>query len=162
MLEGKGRLQRVDSGFVRVSPSEGEAPADQAGDALPLLHTFPRLLEPLQGWHIVHPLCAAPPPVLLKSSLHLETDTRDILRAGSAPIPRGGSGIVMDLGEGSGKVLTAKNVHALRTLFNVAHKLHPLLGPSWLLVLENLNSLDRILNSPRTTTQVCDEPCDQD
>ena len=60
----------------------------------------------------------------------------------------------MDLGEGSGKVLTAKNVHALRTLFNVAHKLHPLLGPSWLLVLENLNSLDRILNSPRTTTQV--------
>ncbi|EIE25629.1 hypothetical protein COCSUDRAFT_83636 [Coccomyxa subellipsoidea C-169] len=63
------------------------------------------------------------------------------------------SGIVMDSGEGSGKVLTAKNVHALRTLFNVAHKLHPLLGPSWLLVLENLNSLDRILNSPRTTTQ---------
>ena len=66
--------------------------------------------------------------------------------------------MVIDAGEGSGKVLTAKNVHALRTLFNVAHKLHPLLGSSWLLVLENLNSLDRILNSPRTTTQVCARP----
>lgn len=63
--------------------------------------------------------------------------------------------MVVDAGEGPRKVLTAKNVHALRTLFNVAHKLHPLLGSSWLLVLENLNSLDRILNSPRTTTQAC-------
>lgn len=46
------------------------------------------------------------------------------------------------------------DVQALRTLFNVAHRLHPLLGSSWLLVIENMNSLDRILNSPRTTTQV--------
>ena len=51
-------------------------------------------------------------------------------------------------------MLTPKNMHALRTLFNLAHKLHPVLGSSWILVLENLNSLDRILNSPRTTTQV--------
>ncbi len=51
-------------------------------------------------------------------------------------------------------MLTPKNMHALRTLFNIAHKLHPVLGSSWILVLENLNSLDRILNSPRTTTQV--------
>jgi hypothetical protein len=57
-------------------------------------------------------------------------------------------------GEAAGRVLTPKNVHALRTLFNAAHRLHALLGPSWALVLENLNSLDRILNSPRTTTQV--------
>ncbi|BDA41918.1 Protein MON2 homolog [Coccomyxa sp. Obi] len=110
---GKGRLPRVDSGFMRSPPSDGEASARPAEQA----------------------------------------DPRDIARAGSATIPRGGSGMVIDAGEGPGKVLTAKNVHALRTLFNVAHKLHPLLGSSWLLVLENLNSLDRILNSPRTTTQ---------
>lgn len=51
-------------------------------------------------------------------------------------------------------MLTPKNVHALRTLFNVAHRLHHLLGPAWVLVLDILNTLDRILQSPRTTTQV--------
>lgn len=51
-------------------------------------------------------------------------------------------------------MLTPKNVHALRTLFNVAHRLHHLLGPAWVLVLDILNTLDRILLSPRTTTQV--------
>ena len=55
-------------------------------------------------------------------------------------------------------MLTPKNMHALRTLFNIAHVLHPVLGGSWILVLENLNSLDRILNSPRTTTQACAQP----
>ena len=60
-------------------------------------------------------------------------------------------------GEAAGRVLTAKNVHALRTLFNCAHRLAPLLGPAWLLVLGNLNRLDAILHSPRTTTQVL--PC---
>ena len=60
----------------------------------------------------------------------------------------------MEAADGAGRVLTPKNMHALRTLFNIAHKLHPVLGSSWILVLENLNSLDRILNSPRTTTQV--------
>ena len=53
-----------------------------------------------------------------------------------------------------GVVLTPKNVHSLRTLFNVAHRLHHLLGPAWVLVLDILNTLDRILQSPRTTTQV--------
>lgn len=51
-------------------------------------------------------------------------------------------------------VLTPKNVHALRTLFNVAHRLHHQLGGAWTLVLDNLNSLDRILEAPSTTTQV--------
>ena len=45
-------------------------------------------------------------------------------------------------------------VQALRTLFNIAYRLHPLLGAAWALVLENLNALDRILESPSTTTQV--------
>lgn len=57
-----------------------------------------------------------------------------------------------------GVVLTPKNVHALRTLFNVAHRLHHLLGPAWVLVLDILNTLDRILQSPRTTTQVHPTP----
>ncbi|KAK9834027.1 hypothetical protein WJX81_004391 [Elliptochloris bilobata] len=56
-------------------------------------------------------------------------------------------------GEGGACVLTPKNVQALRTLFNVAHRLAPLLGPSWPRVLETLDALDRILHSPRTTTQ---------
>jgi hypothetical protein len=80
----------------------------------------------------------------------------DLGRQGSAGLPRGGSSTAMEAagGDGGGRVLTPKNMHALRTLFNIAHKLHPVLGTSWILVLENLNSLDRILNSPRTTTQV--------
>ncbi|KAK9810126.1 hypothetical protein WJX72_005196 [[Myrmecia] bisecta] len=61
--------------------------------------------------------------------------------------------IVLASDGSEGVVLTPKNVQALRTLFNIAHRLDALLGPSWVLVLDNLNSLDRILNSPRTTTQ---------
>ena len=51
-------------------------------------------------------------------------------------------------------VLTPTNVQALRTLFNIAYRLHHLLGAAWNTVLENLNALDRILESPSTTTQV--------
>jgi len=51
-------------------------------------------------------------------------------------------------------VLTPKNVQSLRTLFNVAHRLDHHLGTSWFMVLQNLNNLDKILHSPRTTTQV--------
>ncbi|CAL9055746.1 unnamed protein product [Musa banksii] len=50
-------------------------------------------------------------------------------------------------------VLTPKNVQALRTLFNVAHRLHNVLGPSWVLVLETLASLDRTIHSPHASTQ---------
>ncbi|GMN25335.1 hypothetical protein TIFTF001_000898 [Ficus carica] len=50
-------------------------------------------------------------------------------------------------------VLTPKNVQALRTLFNIAHRLHNLLGPSWVLVLETLAALDRAIHSPHATTQ---------
>ncbi|KAF5192862.1 Mon2-like protein [Thalictrum thalictroides] len=50
-------------------------------------------------------------------------------------------------------VLTPKNVQALRTLFNIAHRLHNVLGPSWILVLETLASLDRAIHSPHATTQ---------
>lgn len=50
-------------------------------------------------------------------------------------------------------VLTPKNVQALRTLFNIAHRLHNFLGPSWVLVLETLASLDRAIHSPHASTQ---------
>ncbi|XP_020589215.1 protein MON2 homolog isoform X4 [Phalaenopsis equestris] len=50
-------------------------------------------------------------------------------------------------------VLTPKNVQALRTLFNVAHRLHDVLGPSWVLVLETLAALDRVIHSPHASTQ---------
>jgi hypothetical protein len=54
----------------------------------------------------------------------------------------------------AGLVLAPKNVQSMRTLFNIAHRLSNVLGPAWVLVLETMNTLDRILNSPRTTTQV--------
>jgi hypothetical protein len=50
-------------------------------------------------------------------------------------------------------VLTPKNVQALRTLFNVAHRLHNVLGPSWVLVLETLAALDRTIHAPHASTQ---------
>ncbi|CAI9102822.1 OLC1v1001167C1 [Oldenlandia corymbosa var. corymbosa] len=50
-------------------------------------------------------------------------------------------------------VLTPKNVQALRTLFNIAHRLHNFLGPSWVLVLETLAALDRAIHSPHASTQ---------
>ncbi|KAJ4955381.1 hypothetical protein NE237_012164 [Protea cynaroides] len=50
-------------------------------------------------------------------------------------------------------VLTPKNVQALRTLFNVAHRLHNVLGPSWVLVLETLAALDRAIHSPHATIE---------
>nr|XP_034597637.1 protein MON2 homolog isoform X2 [Setaria viridis] len=52
-----------------------------------------------------------------------------------------------------GIILTPKNVQALRTLFNVAHRLHNILGPSWVLVLETLSALDRAIHSPHASTQ---------
>ncbi|KAL0397341.1 UNVERIFIED_CONTAM: protein MON2 [Sesamum calycinum] len=52
-----------------------------------------------------------------------------------------------------GIVLTAKNVQALRTLFNIAHRLQNVLGPSWVLVLDTLSALDRAIHSLHATTQ---------
>ncbi|KAI3784336.1 hypothetical protein L1987_43434 [Smallanthus sonchifolius] len=42
---------------------------------------------------------------------------------------------------------------ALRTLFNITHRLYNVLGPSWVLVLETLAALDRAIHSPHATTQ---------
>ncbi|CAI5991186.1 unnamed protein product [Closterium sp. NIES-64] len=56
------------------------------------------------------------------------------------------------LGQGV-PVLTPKNMHALRTLFNVSHRLCAVLGPSWELVMETLAALDRTIHSPYATSQ---------
>ncbi|CAI7921397.1 unnamed protein product, partial [Closterium sp. NIES-53] len=58
------------------------------------------------------------------------------------------------LGQGV-PVLTPKNMHALRTLFNVSHRLCAVLGPSWELVMETLAALDRTIHSPYATSQAC-------
>ncbi|KAG2443720.1 hypothetical protein HXX76_002066 [Chlamydomonas incerta] len=50
-------------------------------------------------------------------------------------------------------VLTPRNIAALRSLFNLAHRLADALGGSgWLYVVDAVNALDRILASPHTTT----------
>lgn len=48
-------------------------------------------------------------------------------------------------------VLSAKNVQALRTLFNIAHRLNESLGRAWLPVMDVLTQLDSILANPHTT-----------
>lgn len=53
--------------------------------------------------------------------------------------------------DGASKILSSKNLHALRTLFNCASRLASTLGPSWQLVLETLAALEKVLASPRTT-----------
>lgn len=73
----------------------------------------------------------------------------------SVASPMRGGGRVGGFGpaQGEPQVLTPKNVQALRTLFNIAHRLANTLGNSWFLVLETLANLERVLDSPHTTTQ---------
>ena len=47
--------------------------------------------------------------------------------------------------------LSAKNVQALKAVFNIAHCMGGLLGSSWNLVLQTLEQLDRIIASSKTT-----------
>ncbi|KAL4423762.1 hypothetical protein ABPG75_001063 [Micractinium tetrahymenae] len=89
-----------------------------------------------------------------------ELDTSPRGAAGLPPADRIASprGSIAAAGAGEaaaeqGLVLAPKNVQSMRTLFNIAHRLSNVLGPAWALVLETMNTLDRILNSPRTTTQ---------
>ena len=88
--------------------------------------------------------------ILLQTSQVLADREGSVSSSRSAP----GKAAAAAQDASAGIVLTPKNVHALRTLFNIAHRLHHLLGPAWVLVLDILNTLDKILQSPRTTTQV--------
>ncbi|KAG1662961.1 hypothetical protein FOA52_006714 [Chlamydomonas sp. UWO 241] len=56
-------------------------------------------------------------------------------------------------GHGSGVTLSTRNVATLKALFSSAHRLGPLLGDSWLYVVDVLNCLDRLLSSPHTTSE---------
>lgn len=50
--------------------------------------------------------------------------------------------------------LSPKNVQAFRTLFNIAHRLDNALDKSaWVHIIETIDALDRILLSPKATTQ---------
>ncbi|XP_043815885.1 protein MON2 homolog isoform X2 [Manihot esculenta] len=71
----------------------------------------------------------------------------------SAVLPPGPKRLESLVEQRDSVVLTPKNVQALRTLFNISHRLHNVLGPSWVLVLETLAALDRAIHSPHATTQ---------
>ena len=53
------------------------------------------------------------------------------------------------LGRARGRGPHPKNIQALRTLFNVAHRLAATLGTAWEVILETLGALERALDSPR-------------
>uniref|UniRef100_A0A803KPK7 Protein MON2 homolog n=1 Tax=Chenopodium quinoa TaxID=63459 RepID=A0A803KPK7_CHEQI len=79
-------------------------------------------------------------------------DTLSLILASSSQSP-GSKRTELLADQRDGIILTPKNVQALRTLFNIAHRLHNVLGPSWVLVLETLAALDRTIHSPHATTQ---------
>lgn len=66
---------------------------------------------------------------------------------GGQALPAGGAaGSLLLLGlSAAPPAFQSKNVHALRTLFNVAQRLADVLGPSWVLVVQVLFVLDRAL-----------------
>ncbi len=78
----------------------------------------------------------------------------------AVPVPAGQAASAALEARGDGNlVLTTKNLHALRTLFNCAHRLADGLGPSWVHVVDVLNSLDRLLSSQSAATKVQDQLC---
>lgn len=80
---------------------------------------------------------------LCKFTVAQHTNPEGAVDLGKSLVRRGEDGIV----------LTPKNVQALRTLFNISHRLADVLGPAWVLVLETLACLDRTLHAPHATTQ---------
>lgn len=84
----------------------------------------------------------------------LSTQNDSDRRSTVGPLPSPGSKRTEHVADQKDSVvLTPKNVQALRTLFNIAHRLDNVLGSSWVLVLETLAALDRIIHSPHATTQ---------
>ncbi|XP_024978290.1 protein MON2 homolog isoform X2 [Cynara cardunculus var. scolymus] len=99
-----------------------------------------RAVEPLNSF--LASLCK----FTISSSNETERRSRSLLSPGSKRTE-----VVVD--QRDVVVLTLKNVQALRTLFNITHRLYNVLGPSWVLVLETLAALDRAIHSPHATTQ---------
>nr|XP_043614780.1 protein MON2 homolog [Erigeron canadensis] len=99
-----------------------------------------RAVEPLNSF--LASLCK----FTISSSSEAERKSRSLQSPGSKRTE-----VVVD--QRDAVVLTLKNVQALRTLFNITHRLYNVLGPSWVLVLETLAALDRAIHSPHATTQ---------
>ncbi|XP_057816566.2 uncharacterized protein LOC131029908 isoform X2 [Cryptomeria japonica] len=88
---------------------------------------------------------------LCKFALTTQNDSDKRSITGTLPSPGSKRSEFVD--QRDSVILTPKNVQALRTLFNIAHRLDNVLGSSWVLVLETLAALDRIIHSPHATTQ---------
>ncbi|WZY79255.1 hypothetical protein YC2023_025639 [Brassica napus] len=155
--------EAVDVGEVIDAGSQGEA------ILLEILKGYQAFTQACGVLHAVEPLNSFLAS-LCKFTIVLPTDTerRSFSSLVQSPMSKR-SEIQVD--QKDAIVLTPKNVQqydlvkcawltvrmiieqALRTLFNVAHRLHNVLGPSWVLVLETLAALDRAIHSPHAITQ---------
>lgn len=119
----------------------------QACGSLPLLEPRDAFLASLCDFALAGPGDAGDDAELAAAKGHAAAAER-------LASPRGGAAAAGgEAAAEAGLVLAPRNVQSMRTLFNIAHRLSNVLGPAWGLVLETMNTLDRILHSPRTTTQ---------
>ncbi|XP_061349388.1 uncharacterized protein LOC133294681 isoform X2 [Gastrolobium bilobum] len=122
------------------------------------------VLEILKGYQAITQACGilrAVEPLnsflasLCKFTINFPVETEKRSSALPSPVSKRSE---LSVDQRDSVVLTPKNVQALRTLFNIAHRLHNVLGPSWVLVLETLAALDRAIHSPHATTQEVSTP----
>ncbi|KAF5740546.1 protein MON2 isoform X1 [Tripterygium wilfordii] len=140
-------LTVLDALSLILSRSQGEA------IVLEILKGYQAFTQACGVLHAVEPLNSFLAS-LCKFTIHFPNDVERKSSLQSPSSKR--SELLLDLRDSV--VLTPKNVQALRTLFNVAHRLHNVLGPSWVLVLETLAALDRAIHSPHATTQEVSTP----
>jgi hypothetical protein len=136
-------LTILDAFSLILSRSQGEA------IVLEILKGYQAFTQACGVLHAVEPLNSFLAS-LCKFTIVLPTDVERKSSVVQSPVSKR-SEVQVDLKDVI--VLTPKNVQALRTLFNIAHRLHNVLGPSWVLVLETLAALDRAIHSPHATTQ---------
>ncbi|CAN8255686.1 unnamed protein product [Cochlearia groenlandica] len=136
-------LTILDAFSLILSRSQGEA------IVLEILKGYQAFTQACGVLHAVEPLNSFLAS-LCKFTIVLPTDTERKSSVVQSPVPKRSE---LHVDQKDIIVLTPKNVQALRTLFNIAHRLHNVLGPSWVLVLETLAALDRTIHSPHATTQ---------
>lgn len=134
----------LDSLSLILSRSQGEA------IVLEILKGYQAFTQACGVLRAVEPLNAFLAS-LCKFALTTQNDSDRRSITGSLPSPGSKRSEFVD--QRDSVILTPKNVQALRTLFNIAHRLDNVLGSSWVLVLETLAALDRIIHSPHATTQ---------
>ncbi|XP_042513144.1 protein MON2 homolog isoform X2 [Macadamia integrifolia] len=172
--------EAVDVGEVESPRSESDPPESCTGqmavlcmsmvdsmwltilDALSLIltrsHGEAIILEILKGYQAFTQACGVlravePLNSFLASLCKFTINVPNEAEKRSSALPSPGSKRSELVDQRDSIVLTPKNVQALRTLFNVAHRLHNVLGPSWVLVLETLSALDRAIHSPHATIE---------